>query len=115
MAAPLIAGSNLVAGGWPIDQSPNTRAMTPANGFTGSNDPAKADKLQIWKGDSTPNLSGYDGFFLLQAGAFNQWSPEQNASLSNENTSLLMPSLRSAFIRSRAGNATYIMPNPWTP
>jgi fimbrial isopeptide formation D2 family protein/uncharacterized repeat protein (TIGR01451 family) len=115
MAAPLIAGSNLVAGGWPIDQSPNTRAMTPANGFFGSNDPAKADKLQIWKGDATPNLSGYDGFFLLQAGAFNQWSPEQNASLSNENTSLLMPSLRSAFIRSRTGNASYIMPNPWTP
>jgi hypothetical protein len=115
MASPLMAGTTLVGGGWPMDQSPTTRAMTTANGFVGSNNPAIADKLQIWKGDATPNVSGYDGFFLLRAGPLNQWSPEQNASLSNENDTQLLRSLRAVFIRSRSGNTPYIQPLPWTP
>jgi hypothetical protein len=115
MAVPLSSGSNFIGGGWALDQSPVSRSMTVANAFTGSNNPALADKLQLWKGDSTPNESGYNGYFLLQAGPLNQWSPEQNASLSNENDTLLLRHLRAVFIRSRSGNAGYLMPNPWTP
>jgi uncharacterized repeat protein (TIGR01451 family) len=114
-ARPLAAGSNFIGGGWPLEQSPASRAMTTANGFDGSNNPAVADKLQIWRGDASANVSGYEGYFLLHSGPLSQWSPEANASLSNENTTTLLRALRAAFILSRNGQADYLMPNPWTP
>ncbi len=114
-ALPLAASANFIGGGWPLDQSPAARAMTAANGFTGSANPALADKLQLWKGDSEPNASGYAAYFFLLTGSYNQWTSQQNAALANQNNTLLLHSLRAGFIFSRSGNASYVMPMPWTP
>ncbi len=112
---PMPAGTRFVGGGWPLDQSPASSAMTTTNGFTGSNDPAVADKLQLWKGDATPDAIGYEGYFLLQGGAFNQWTSQQNAALVNQNHTTLLRSLRAVFILTRQSNNAHRMPMPWTP
>jgi hypothetical protein len=113
-ACPLKAGTNFFAGGWPVDQSPSQRGMTVAAGFTGTANPATSDRILFWNGDTTPGAESYQSHFLLNAGARQQWTPQSDASLLNENNLLLFDDLRSALLRA-SGNVNWVMPLGWTP
>ncbi|MEI6536393.1 MAG: hypothetical protein WCN98_13690, partial [Verrucomicrobiaceae bacterium] len=114
-AVPLKTGNNFIGGGWPMDQSPVSRAMISA-GFTGSPNPALADLIQTWQSDSTGTAgSAYIPYFLLKYQALNQWSPRGVVSAPNVNNTSLFKSQRSSMIRAISSFPTYVMPLPWTP
>jgi hypothetical protein len=48
--------------------SPESRGLGLDNGFLGDVDPSNADQIQLWRGDSENGASGYEGYFLLDAG-----------------------------------------------
>ena len=98
-----------------MELSPIQSNMTTAQGFTGGNASANADRILFWNGDTTEAANGYDANFLLVVGSFNHWTTESNASLINKNDLPLFQPLRSAIIRSRNGLPTYRIPCPWTP
>ena len=112
---PLLVGPNLIAGGWPMTQSPTQRAYTASSGLTGSLAPASSDRLLFWLGDTTPAASGYDGHFLFRSGTVSFWTTEQNSSFINENNLPLLKPLRATLLRSKIGLPTHTQPNPWTP
>jgi hypothetical protein len=114
-ATRLTSGPSLIAGGWPMEQTPLQRNYTHTAGFSGSNSSATADRLLFWSGDSTVGLSGYDGHFLLRTGPLNHWTTEKNSSLINQNNVQLFQPLRSVLIRSRVGLSNHVQANPWTP
>lgn len=115
-AVPLNAGYNLIGGGWPMDQSPVSRGMTTVAGFKGNANPALADRILIWKTDTTGvSTDGYVSEYLLKVNSYNQWTPQGNASLPNDNSTILFPALRAVLFRSVNGLPTYVMPTPWTP
>ncbi|GEP41717.1 hypothetical protein BGE01nite_10080 [Brevifollis gellanilyticus] len=114
-ACPLAQGPNFIGSAYPMDQSPAMRGMTTAAGFIGSRDPTKADELLFWKGYTSTQTMAYYNHFLLSAGALQQWTELNNASLVNENNLLMFKATAGALYKMRTGLATYVMPMPWTP
>ena len=114
-ACPLKTGPNMISGGWPMTQSPNSRLMTVANGFTGNPNPLHADKVLFWAGDDTSNLEAYISHFELNAGGRQFLTEMSDAALTNENGLPLFKALRANFIQSVAGKSNWVMPLPWTP
>jgi hypothetical protein len=110
------AGTSLSSGGYPLDDSPNSRAHTIANGFFGSVSASASDQIQLWNGDTTPNSPGYGVYWLLNGNASNQfWRP--TATFSNENNNTFLKAGRSQFIK-RATTApvlNLVIPRPWNP
>ena len=115
MCCPLPAGSSFLGGGWPMDQSTNDRTMSVTTGFTGAASPTNADKIRIWLGDSTFGQEGYSNYFLLNSTTRKFWTPEGDASLSNQNSVNLLRSTRAAFMSMKAPNPTHCQPLPWAP
>ncbi|MEZ5327257.1 MAG: putative Ig domain-containing protein [Verrucomicrobiales bacterium] len=98
---PLNEGYNLIAAGYPIAQSPVQRQATLARGFLGDLDPAAADQIQIWRGDSGPDQSGYDSYFLLDAGVgspYRYWTTMDTTTLHNFDDVPLFHPARAAFL-----------------
>lgn len=114
-ACPLPLGTSLVANAWPLDQSPDVRAMFVASGFQGTTNANTADRFQVWAGDATPGTQAYESFYLLKTATLQQWVRIGDASLTSQNGVAHFKALRSTFIKSINGNATYIMPQPWSP
>ena len=114
-AMPLKVGSNYMGGGWPIDQSPNDRAMTVANGFTGGRSSTVADNFQFWKGDTVLHAEGYETHFLYNYSGFTHWQSATSPTLLSENDLKLFRAMRGVVFTSRAGKANYVMPMPWAP
>ena len=126
-AVRLKTGSNYVGGGWPIDQSPNDRLMTIANGFTGARSASTADRFQIWKGDAglpaqgydtgttVHPLEGYETHFLYSFNGITRWTADGNAAFPNENDVKLLRGMRGVVFTSRAGKENWVMPLPWAP
>ena len=119
---PLAVGSNLVAGGYPVDQSSTgtlSRAMTRAAGFFGSRDIATADTFYVWNGDSTIGATGYNSYFLNdnapRTPSVIKWVKVGDASLLVRDAELLLQGDRSVFLRSKYGLNGYTIPSPWTP
>jgi len=114
-AVPLRAGTNYIGSGWPLDQSPNQRLMTLGNGFTGGRSSIKADRFQVWKGDTVDHAEGYETHFLFNFGGVTKWTAEGNPSFINEDNLMLFRSMRGVVFVSQNGKLNYIMPLPWTP
>lgn len=114
-ACPLKAGPNFIGSGWPMDQSPAMRGMTTAAGFIGTRDPATADQILFWKGDTGLQSLAYYSHFLLNHGALQQWTEVGNAALVNENNDLMFHPTTGCIMRMRAGLPGFVMPMPWTP
>ena len=112
---PLPLGNSFLGGGWPMDQSPNSRAMSSTTGFTGSPNAKLADQIRLWIGDTTYPQEGFSNHFLLKTGTINQWTPESPATLANENDVKLMRSTHAVFMQMRNANPGYVEPLPWTP
>ncbi len=108
-------GNTFITGGWPLDQSPATRLMSQANGFTASRNPLTADKIQFWVGDTTPATQAYTSHYLLNYAAHQHWTDQANATLANENALPLFKSLHAHFIRSILGKTDWVVPLPWVP
>lgn len=115
VACPLIAGNSFVGGGWPLDESPNSRLMTVADGFTGSRLASTADQLRIWAGDVTPSQASFSSHYLLSTATLQRWVNQADATLADESASFLFTPLRAVFVKSVAGKSDWIMPLPWTP
>jgi uncharacterized repeat protein (TIGR01451 family) len=126
-AVTLKPGSNYVGGGWPIDQSPNDRLMSVANGFTGGRSASASDRFQIWKGDAglpaegydtgttVHPLEGFDAHFLYNFGGVTKWTAVGNPSFITEDALPLFRSMRGVVFVSKNGKPDYIIPLPWTP
>ena len=117
---PLAAGSNLVSGGFPINQSAtgtNGRAMT-RNPFFGSRDFKTADSFFIWKGDATPGLGTYDTYYLLDGAPVNpslvRWVRVGDSNAVSRGNELLFLEDRAVFTRNAAPIPLYLSPNPWS-
>ncbi len=123
---PLCAGSNLVGGGFPIDQSATgtgSRAMTlavsPASGFFGSRDLRTADTFYVWKRDTVTSASGYDSYYLLNRDtvvpAQIKWVKVGDVKLTARDAEPLLSSEGSVFIRMKNDLHSYTIPCPWNP
>ena len=117
---PLGGGSRLVAGGYPIDQSPTgsvSRQLNFADGFFGSRDTKTADSFFVWKGDVVPGSTGYDSYFLMHRDSPTQtkWVKIGDASLLPRDSALLFVGDASVLLRIASNHATYTIPSPWTP
>ena len=114
-ACPIKQGTRLIGGGWPMDQSFTSRNMLYANGFTGGTSSSRADRIQIWTGDSTPGGAVYDSHYLLKTATLQQWVRVGDAALANENNLSLFKFMRGVYFNSIAGKPDYVAPTPWTP
>ena len=115
-ACPIKVGTNYIGGGWPIDQSPNDRLMTVANGFTGARTAASSDRMLFWKGDlSAATPEGYVTHYLYNHNGVTQWISESNASFANQNAVKSFKALKGVVFTSRNGKPNYVMPLPWNP
>jgi hypothetical protein len=116
-ARPLDMDNNLVGGGYPLDQSPNSRGMTLANGFIGTANFKTADQFLLWKGDSTPGASGYITDYLLDGSAtIKRWVKVGDATIASQSNLPLFPGDRSIFIKTAVSSRpNYVMPLPWLP
>ncbi len=119
---PLAVGSNLVGGGYPVDQSAagaSGRAMTNGTGFFSSRDIATADSTFVWNADTTIGASGYATYFLNnnapRTPSVIKWLKVGDASLLSRDAEILLLGDRSVFIRSKNGLGGYTIPSPWTP
>lgn len=119
---PITLGSNLVAGGYPVDQSPTAaegREMTTAAGFFGSRDISTADTFYIWDGDTTPGSSGYSSYFLNdnapRVPSVIKWVKVGDSSLLPRGKETLLKGDASIFLRSKNGLNRYTAPTPWIP
>jgi large repetitive protein len=114
-ARPLTTDSPLVGGGWPMEQTLNTRGMTTANGFMANRSSTVASRLILWKGDTTPNAQGYDTYSYLSFGANLHWITLEDATLNSVSNQNLLRSTRAGFIKVSTPLPNYLMPTPWTP
>ena len=119
---PLCAGSNLTAGGYPLDQSATgsgSRAMNLGTNFFGSRDFKTADSFFIWKGDAVATTSGYDTYFLLHREtvfpAQIKWVKQGDVTLASRDAAALLLGNASVFIRVKNDLHTYTVPCPWNP
>ncbi|MEZ5327544.1 MAG: FG-GAP-like repeat-containing protein [Verrucomicrobiales bacterium] len=110
---PLRKGLNMFGAPYPKDHSPATRHMLLADGFYGNANPASADQIQVWSGDSSAAESGFKSYFLLDAGAgsaYRFWSVMESAALSNEDNAVLFRKDRAAFLKCAGNRADYVVP-----
>jgi len=119
---PLQLGSNLVGGGYPVDQSPvgtGSRAMTrgvSGDNFFGSGDFKYADSIFVWKRDANSAApSGYETYYLLYTPTINRWVRQGDVSVADKGSVKLMLDDRAVFIRTQSNFPTYTIPSPWTP
>ncbi|MBL9113959.1 MAG: DNRLRE domain-containing protein [Verrucomicrobiaceae bacterium] len=112
---PLPLGSTLVGGGWPMDQSPDGRAMSTTTGFGPSRNPSYADKVLHWVGDTQPGSNAYRATAYLLLGGVPRWSSESDVTLQPLNASPIFKSLHATFFKIQSAKPTYTMPLPWTP
>jgi hypothetical protein len=116
---PLQAGSNLVGGGYPVNQSTNGtggRAMNTGTGFFGSLDFKTADSVFVWRTDETIGATGYHTYYLLDGAPLPQrWVMVGDKLLAARDALPLLLRDRSAFVRAKNGAPAHKTPAPWTP
>jgi len=119
---PLCAGTNLTAGGYPLDQSATgtgSRAMNLGTGFFGSRDFKTADSFFVWKGDTVVGTNGYDTYFLLNRDtvipAQIKWVKQGDVSLTSRDAAQLLLGNASVFLRVKNDLHSYTVPSPWNP
>jgi hypothetical protein len=85
LARPLTAGYNLVANGFPVDQTPASRLMTYSNGFAGGTTSTAADRILTLQTNGST-----DTYFLLRSpnGSVEQWTKVNGGSSSQNNVTL---------------------------
>ena len=111
-AQPLVPGFQMIASGYPLDQSPNARGMGGAL-FTGDTESSLADQILTWKGDTVPGESGFDLYFLLElAPGYQFWS---DSSFVDRGSESLFKACRAIFLNKQNGQETFTLSLPWDP
>ncbi len=67
---PLVAGTQLIAPGWPV------ATPAPVTGLTSGLSPDTADRFRLWDGDTTPASSSYTGYYLDGSTTPAAWLPQ---------------------------------------
>lgn len=75
-ATPLVAGTQLIASGWPLT------TPAPVGSLQAAVTPDSADRLRLWDGDTTPGLSSYTSYYLDAGAAAPVWLPQDSAPIS---------------------------------
>ncbi len=115
-AQPLPTGCTLVGSAYPVAQSPASRVMTTANGFTGSRDLNSSDQVQLWKGDEEPDQLCYVTSWLLHAAApYRHWIGADDVTAASQNDVELFQPLRAAFHCEVNAVPNWVIPAQWTP
>jgi hypothetical protein len=112
---PLCAGLNLVGGGYPLVQSatgPGSRQMDVAHGFSGSTDPATADRFLVWQGDARAGATDYDNYHLYNSGTSPKWVKTGDATLVPYDAAPLFLGDRGVLIQMKNGLQSYLIPDP---
>ena len=119
---PLSSGSNLVAGGYPSDQSANGlggRGMNLGQGYFGSLDFKSADSIYVWKSDTEIGAAGYDTYYLLNGAPARptllRWVKVGDATATVRDSEVLMQGNRSVFLRTKGILENYKISKPWSP
>ncbi len=107
-------GYSLFANPWPLDASPSGLSMTSTAFFTPTTNPSTADAFQLWKGDSQPGASGYNGFWFFKSpSAPALWTSSGDASLRSQNDQMLFKAARAAFLNRRGTTTSvWVIPAP---
>jgi hypothetical protein len=118
---PLRAGLNNVGGGYPLMQSPDTRAMTPSpNEFQGNRDFKKADQFLLWRGDTRQtNNASYDTYFMIAGTATRplppNWAFTGDVNLTPQNQIMHFKPDFSILLKRNNAKSDNKMPSPWRP
>jgi len=116
---PLAAGSNLVGGGYPVDQSASAtggRAMSLATGFFGSQNFKTADSFYVWNPDTADGAPGYTTYYLLNISpTLNRWIKVGDGAATSRGSEILLLGNRAVFTRNKSAISGYGYSNPWTP
>jgi len=116
---PVFVNTNLVGGGYPLAQSPASRAMSIANGFDGDRNYKLADMIYLWRGDAAPGSTGYDTYYLLDGSptqpAMQRWVKVGDAFITPRDATNLFLTDRSVFLDLNEDLPGYRVPAPWAP
>lgn len=110
----LAAGQFMLASPWPLDASPASSNLTDRTVFTPTNNPATADAVQLWRGDTQPGSSGYFGYWFLRASATSSWwSTTGDAGLKSINNTILFRAGMAYFVNLRhPPSQAWVIPAP---
>ncbi|MBX7207486.1 MAG: choice-of-anchor D domain-containing protein [Verrucomicrobiaceae bacterium] len=113
-ACPLAIGANLIGNPYPVAQSFAGRLMTVASGFTGATSSSRADRCMIWTGDAAATAM-FDTFYLLRTTTLERWVKSSDATLIDQSTNAVFTIGSAAFINSKVGHPTWVIPSPVAP
>ncbi len=111
---PLLTGSNFVGSFGGGTQSTADRLMTVAGGFVGSNSQTNADRLRIWKGD-TSSTQSYAGYYLLKTASLERWVAEGDAQLNDQSGAQIFSPYRASFIQCKTARPLWKLPSSVAP
>jgi len=114
-ARPLCADRNLVAGGYPLDQSALARGLSKDAGFDGNPDFKRADQFLVWNGDVEDGGTGYYVYYLLDSTSIVRWVVTGDVHVTRRDAETLFFRDRAVVVDSRNGLDTYVQPLTWTP
>ena len=104
----LHAGSQLVASGHPLPQTPVQRLMNVLSGFTASADESTADRILFWDGDTQPGASSFTPLHLRLGATSAVWSDSSARAAS----SALFQPYGAAMIHARRDIPLWKQPRP---
>lgn len=114
MACPLKLGINFIGNAYPMPMSPSNRLMSAAGGFKASTSSDGADRINIFRGDTSTSLN-YTSYYLFSNGAIERWLRVGDATLVDRASEQLFAPATAAFITSVLGHPNWVIPAPWTP
>jgi hypothetical protein len=83
-------------------------------GFVGNPDFKLADQFLLWRGDSSPGLTSYNTYFLLNTPGFTGWIKHGDVFRNSQDASPVFIRDQSVIVDSKAGFPTWTMPAPWS-
>ena len=98
-----------------MDQSPSSRLLTVANGYTGASSAARADRILIWNGDEVPGTTGYLSHYLLSTATLQKWVRSGDAQLTSQSDLPLFKAMRGGYFNAYIAKPSVVSPCPWTP
>jgi uncharacterized repeat protein (TIGR01451 family) len=71
---PLVPGTQLIAPGWPVS------TPAPVSALRSGPAPETADRLRLWNGDTSPEISGYTNYYLENSTTPPSWKSQTGES-----------------------------------
>lgn len=110
----LPTGLTLASLGFPQQMSFTSNYCLQADGFTAATSPTTSDRVQFWTGDTTPSSQSWQTYWYY-SGSPVRWVRQGDATLTNQNTSLLFNRQRANFYNMKAAVSNRLVSCPWQP